>query len=451
MKRRLTAAETVSVSSMLFGLFFGAGNLIFPAYMGQAAGRNMLPALLGFLISGVGLPLLAVAALAITHSDGLQDLSRRVGRGYSYFFTCALYLTIGPFFAIPRCFTVPFETGVAPIVPADVSPRLALFLFSLAFFALMLFFSLRPGKILMWVGKLLNPLFLLVFAWIMVTALLHPLGSVAAAEPAADYLAAPLAKGILEGYNTMDALAGLAFGIVVVNVITSLGVREPGDIAVCTVRSGAFACLLMALIYAVTVVVGAQSRGAYPVAENGGAALAAIARHYFPGAGAYLFAAMIFFACLKTAVGLITSCSETFEKMFPNTLSYRKWVMIFSAASLAFANIGLTGIIQLSIPVLMMLYPLAMTLIILALTEKYFHAEPLVYRLVTAFALVCACVDFLAALPAGVRTALRLDGAVDFLTRVLPFASIGLGWVCPAVFAFCLALVLSRGKKREES
>ncbi len=449
MKRRLTASETLSITSMLFGLFFGAGNLIFPAYMGQAAGRNMLPALLGFLISGVGLPLLAVAALGVTHSDGLLALSSKVGKGYGYFFTCALYLTIGPFFAIPRCFTVPFETGVAAIIPPDVPPRLALFGFTLVFFALMLFFSLRPGKILVWVGKLLNPLFLLVFAWIMGTALLHPMGSVAAVTPAPEYAAAPLATGVLEGYNTMDALAGLAFGIVVVNVITSLGVEKPGDVAFCTVYSGAFACLLMAAIYAVTVVVGAQSRGVFPVAENGGAALSAIARYYFPGAGAYLFAAMIFFACLKTSVGLITSCSETFEGMFPGTLSYRQWAVVFSVASLAFANIGLTGIIKLSIPVLMMLYPLAMTLIILSLTEHFFHAEPLVYRLVTAFTLVCACVDFLAALPEGARRVLHTDGIVAFFGQILPFSRFGLGWVCPALLGFCLALALRYRHKKE--
>lgn len=446
MKRKLTATETLSVSSMLFGLFFGAGNLIFPAFMGQAAGRNLVPALIGFLLSGVGLPLLAVAALALTHSDGLQELSGKVGRGYGYFFTCALYLTIGPFFAIPRCFTVPFETGVAPVLPAGISPRLALFLFTLVFFALMLFFSLRPGKILVWVGKLLNPLFLLVFAWIIGTALLRPMGSAFAVEPAADYLSVPLVKGMFEGYNTMDALAGLAFGIVVVNVISSLGVKEPGDAAICTVKAGVFTCLLMALIYAVTVVAGAQSRNVYPMADNGGAVLSAIARHYFPGAGAYLFAAMIFFACLKTAVGLITSCSETFEKMFPHTLSYRKWAVLFSVVSLAFANIGLSGIIQLSIPVLMMLYPLAMTLILMALTEKFFHGERLVYQLVTGFTIVCACVDFCAALPEGARAALHLDGFVGFFHRVLPFSAFGLGWVCPALLAFCLALLLRRGR-----
>ncbi len=448
MKRKLTAAETLTVSSMLFGLFFGAGNLIFPAFMGQAAGRNLVPALIGFLISGVGLPLLAVAALALTHSDGLQELSGKVGKGYGYFFTCALYLTIGPFFAIPRCFTVPFETGVAPVLPMGVSPRLALFVFTLIFFGLMLFFSLRPGKILDYVGKLLNPIFLVVFAGIIGTALLRPMGSAAAVEPAADYLAAPLAKGILEGYNTMDALAGLAFGIVVVNVISSLGVKDPGDAAISTVKAGVFTCLLMAFIYAVTVVAGAQSRNVYPMAENGGAVLSAIARHYFPGVGAYLFAAMIFFACLKTSVGLITSCSETFEKMFPGKLSYRKWAVLFSVVSLAFANIGLSGIIKLSIPVLMMLYPLAMTLILMALTEKFFHADPLVYKLVTAFTMVCACVDFCAALPEGARAALHLDALVGAVYGVLPFASFGLGWVVPALAAFCLALALRAARKK---
>ena len=105
MKRKLTLNESLTISSMLFGLFFGAGNLIFPAYMGEAAGRNVIWALLGFLVTGVGLPLLAIAALGISHSDGVLTLSEQVSRKYGYFFTCALYLTIGPFFAIPRCFT----------------------------------------------------------------------------------------------------------------------------------------------------------------------------------------------------------------------------------------------------------------------------------------------------------------------------------------------------------
>lgn len=447
MKRRLTFAETASVASMLFGLFFGAGNLIFPAYMGQASGAHMLPALGGFLVTGVGLPLLAVAALGLSRADGLLALSSRVGRGYGYFFTCALYLTIGPFFAIPRCFTVPFEAAVAPILPADLSPRLALFIFSGLFFAVMLWFSLRPGKILTWIGKVLNPLFLVTFFVIIGFALLRPMGSAADVEPAAAYADAPLVQGFLEGYNTMDALAGLAFGIVVVNVIRSLGVEDPGDVAVCTVRSGLFACLLMAVIYAMTTLAGAQSRAVLPLADNGGAALMDIVRHYFPGVGAYLFALMILFACIKTAIGLITSCSEAFVQMFPRSMSYNKWAVLFSLVSFAIANVGLTGIIQFSLPVLMMLYPLAMTLILVSLAERRLHLSGTGYKLVTAVTLTCALGDLIAALPEGVRLFLRLDSVQALYARVLPLYGLGLGWALPTAAAFILALALQRVKR----
>ena len=172
MKEKLTHAESLTISSMLFGLFFGAGNLIFPAYLGEASGANLWISLLGFLITGVGLPLLAIASLGMTRSEGLLDLSGRVSHKYSYFFTCLLYLTIGPFFAIPRCFTVPFETGISALLPSGMAKSTGLFIFSLIFFAIMLFFSLRPGRIMDWIGKFLTPAFLLFFFFIMITALL---------------------------------------------------------------------------------------------------------------------------------------------------------------------------------------------------------------------------------------------------------------------------------------
>lgn len=447
MKRTLTLRETISVASMLFGLFFGAGNLIFPAYMGQASGANMLPALGGFLVTGVGLPLLAVAALGISRADGLLALSSRVGRGYGYFFTCALYLTIGPFFAIPRCFTVPFEAAVAPILPEGVSTGTALFLFSAAFCGVMLWFSLRPGKILTWIGKVLNPLFLVTFFVTIGYALLRPMGSAADAEPVGAYVSAPLAQGFLEGYNTMDALAGLAFGIVVVNVIRSLGVKEPGDVAVCAVRAGVFACILMAVIYAMTALAGARSRSVLPLADNGGAALMDIVRYYFPGAGAYLFALMILLACVKTAIGLITSCSEAFVQMFPRSLSYNGWAVLFSLISFGVANLGLTDIIRFSLPVLMMLYPLAMTLILASLAERRLRLDRTGYRIVTAVTLVCALGDLIAALPEGVRAFLHLDAVRSVYARVLPLYDIGLGWALPAAAAFLLAAVIRRLKK----
>ena len=165
MKKRLSAREYVLVASMLFGLFFGAGNLIFPVYMGQMAGHRVWSAIPGFLITGVGLPLMAVAALGISRSNGLYDLSSKVSKPYGMFFTCLLYLTIGPFFAIPRCATTSFTVGLEHLLP-ESSAGTWLLIFSLVFFAAALWFSLRPGKILTWVGKLLNPTFLGVFGGI---------------------------------------------------------------------------------------------------------------------------------------------------------------------------------------------------------------------------------------------------------------------------------------------
>lgn len=169
--KKLTMREILFLSSMLFGMFFGAGNLIFPVSMGQMAGYNVFLAAAGFLITGVGLPLLGVAALGVSREKGLLELSSRVGRGYGLFFTCALYLTIGPFFAIPRCATVSYTVGIQQLLPG-AHGSLGLVLFSLLFFLAVLFFSLRPGEILTWVGKVLNPLFLLFLAILVIYALL---------------------------------------------------------------------------------------------------------------------------------------------------------------------------------------------------------------------------------------------------------------------------------------
>ena len=192
-----------------------------------------------------------------------------MGSRYSLFFTCVLYLTIGPLFAIPRCATVPFETGVAPALGGSGSQGGAGGLFAGVFCGGAGLFPSARGKILTWVGKVLNPLFLVCLGVLLAAALIHPMGPVSAAQAQGAYAQSAFVGGFLEGYNTMDALAGLAFGIVVVNVIRDLGVTEPGAIAVNTVAAGCLGCGLMGVIYLAVAVVGAQSRGVYPAASNG--------------------------------------------------------------------------------------------------------------------------------------------------------------------------------------
>ncbi len=448
MKKKLNFREYVTVASMLFGMFFGAGNLIFPVSMGQQAGSNVWVTALGFLITGVGLPLLGVAALGISRSNGLFDLSGKAGRPYGMFFTCALYLTIGPFFAIPRCATTSYTVGLEQILP-EGHAKLFLLLFSAAFFAVALFFSLRPGKILTWIGKVLNPCFLLFLGILLVVALVSPGAAISSVEPMGEYATQPFLKGFLEGYNTMDALAGLAFGIIVVQVIRSLGVEEPGAVAGSTVRSGIFSCLLMAVIYLAVAIVGAQSRGLFPAAENGGVALAQIAQHYLRGVGLLVLAATVTLACLKTSVALITSCGETFVGLFPKGPSYRVWAILFSLMSFVFANLGLNTIISYAVPVLMFLYPLAIALILLALFGKFFDHSREVYVCTLVLTLIGAVYDLLRNLPENLRALLHLDGLIEAVGNVLPLSGIGFAWVCPAVIGLVIGLVFYAMHKRK--
>lgn len=440
--KKLTLRQLLTVATMLFGLFFGAGNLIFPASVGQLAGRSLWWASAGLLITGVGLPLLGVAALGISRKEGLFDLSSRVGRGYGFFFTCLLYLTIGPFFAIPRCATVSYTVGIQQLLPQGGA--LALGIFSLVFFAAVLFFSLRPGEILTWVGKVLTPLFLCFLAVLILRALTSPLGDVSTVEPSGSYAANAFTAGVLEGYNTMDALASLAFGIIVVNAIRGLGVKEPAAVAKSTVLAGVFSSLFMGLIYVLVIVMGAQSRGLFPVSANGGEALSLIAGHYFGGVGALILAATVTLACLKTAVGLITSCSETFVQLFPAGPSYRIWAVGFCAISFLIANLGLNAILSYSTPVLMFLYPLSIVLILLTLGGGLFGNDRGVLRWTIGFTMAASVIDLLRTLPESTRALLHLEPLVTFAETYLPLCRLGFGWVCPALAGLLLGLLLRR-------
>ena len=448
---KLSLKQRILVGGTLFGMFIGAGNLIFPVHLGQMAGRNVLPAMIGFIITAVGIPILGVAAIGNTHSEGLQALADKVGKKYSYFFTCLLYLTIGPFFAIPRCATTSFTTGIAPITAGKVSETLALFIFSLIFFALVLLFSLRPGNITLWIGKIINPIFLIFLAILVISALVHPGAAVSLVEPDSSYQSGALFSAMVEGYGTMDAIAGLAFGIIVIDVIRQMGVKKDTDIAKEVIHSGLLTGLLMALIYVLTILMGTQSRGLFEISENGGIALAQISGHYLGSAGSMILAVTITFACLKTSIGLVTSCSEAFVRMFPNRLSYRTWAVIFTVFSFCVSNIGLSSIITYSIPVLMLIYPPAISLIILALCGKLFDHDRKIYICVTAFTWIAAIFDFIKTLPENIRAALYLDQAVVIARKILPFFDLNLGWLIPALIGLVIGIILRSAKKMKQA
>ncbi len=451
-KRNLTAKETVTITSMLFGMFFGAGNLIFPAKMGIDAGSNLWSAFFGVFITAVGIPMLAVVALGLSRCEGVVPLANKIGKKYSTFFCCLLYLTIGPLFAIPRCASTSFSVGAVGLV-GQAHSALYLALFSLLFFAVVLAFSLKPSGIMTWIGKLLNPVFLAFLFALVIAALIHPVDRIADVVPAAKYATQGDAffSGFLEGYNTLDALAGLAFGIVVVNVLRETGIKQPERVAANTAKAGIFSCLFMGVIYFFITLICAQSASLCAECENGGEVLGMIARYYFHSVGAYITAAIVTFACLKTAIGLVTSCSEAFVQMFPQGPKYSVWAIIFCLVSFGIANFGLSTIVAWCVPVLMFIYPLAITLILLALTDKWFGGDKIVYISTTAFTLVAATLDFLGTLAGMLPQSTALAAVKDFCIRFLPLFDLGMGWIVPACIGAVIGLAVSFSKKSKKS
>ncbi|MDA9471414.1 branched-chain amino acid transport system II carrier protein [Enterococcus sp. 5H] len=445
MTKKLSWREYLYVGSMLFGLFFGAGNLIFPVHMGQEAGANIFMANLGFLVTGIGLPFLGVIAIGISKSNGVFDLACRINRRYAVIFTVLLYLTIGPFFALPRLATTSFEIGVAPFISGDQS-KLFLAIFSALFFLIAWAFSRKPSKLLGYVGKFLNPLFLFLLAILILFAFITPLGDISTASVGAAYVEDPFFKGFTMGYNTLDALAALAFGIIIVSTIRGMGVEKPNDIAKDTIKSGAVSIILMGIIYTLLAYMGTMSLGKFPISENGGIALAQIANHYLGNFGSILLALIVILACLKTAIGLITACSETFVELFPKR-SYAFYIAAASILPCLFANVGLTNIIQFSIPVLMFLYPLAITLMLLVIISPLFQHRQEVYRMTTYVTLVAALLDALNSAPEFIQTNSVATAILTTADKYLPLFSIGMGWVVPAALGFIIGLIWSKLKQ----
>jgi LIVCS family branched-chain amino acid:cation transporter len=450
MKEKLDFHSSLLIGSLLFGLFFGAGNLIFPVQMGQLAGNNTLQATIGFLITGVGLPLLGVIATALSRSESLFDLAKPVSRIYSVLFTCALYLTIGPLFAIPRTATVAFEVGLNPFIAKEYL-RIGLFIFSLTFFAVTLYFSLRPGRILDWVGKYLTPIFVALLSILLIATYINPMGQVSQYAPQGNYIDRALFTGILEGYNTMDALASLAFAIVIITNIEKLGINNRKSKAIEICKSGLVCLVGMSVIYASLAYMGATSLGSVSRADNGGEIMSMVSEHYFGFIGKVLLAAIVTVACLKTAIGLITSCSQMFSEMFPKSVSYNKYAVIFTVFSFIIANFGLNKIIQLSIPVLMFLYPLAITLIILSLLAPIINKQRDIYRWTTIFTMIAAFFDFCNALPKTVKETTVMKKIICFAHIYFPGFDYGFGWIIPALAGFIIGFMIWRIRGKSDN
>lgn len=429
--------RNVTVGFMLFALFFGAGNLIFPPQLGQAAGENLFSANLGFIITGVGLPVLAVLALGISGKNNLQSLASHVHPLYGLLFTVALYLTIGPLFALPRTNTVAYEIGILPFLNNQSSSG-SLLIFTIIFFGLSLYFSLQSKKLVNIIGNILTPLLLIVIALLILAAFFNPIGTIQ--EPTEAYAVNSFFKGFQEGYLTMDVLAAFVFGIIIINAIKGQGSISKKELLVYTMKAALIAAVLLAIVYSSLAYLGAISVEEIGYMANGGAILAATSSFYFGAYGKIILGIIVVAACLTTSIGLITSCASYFNEIVP-TISYKVWVIIFTLFSAIISNFGLTTIIEFSVPVLSMLYPLAMCLMVLTFLDPLFKGRKEVYQVSILFTFIVALFDGLN------EAGINIQVVNDLFTTILPLYTVGLGWIVPAIVGGILGLGLSLIKK----
>ena len=448
MKKNVSGRELLFIASLLFGMLFGAGNLIFPVSLGQKAGNTVALATLGFCITGVGLPLLAIIAMARTESASMAELASKGGKNFSTFFYCLLYLCIGPLFAIPRTASVSFQVGLYPFI-GEANHKIGLFIFTLLFFLAALYFSLRPGNILTYLGKILNPLFLFFLGILLLTAFLHPMGSIQSLPATGEYAKNSFVTGLLEGYNTLDVVGALAFGNILIETVKNRGAKDGKEVSRLSIVSGSITTVMMATLYFALAFTGAGSRAHFSIQDNGGDALHSISTHYFPRFGGVLLGLIICLSCLKTAVGLITAISLAFTEIFPKGLKYRNLVFVFTFFSFAISNLGLSRIIQYTVPALYFIYPMSIVLILLCLIGEHFQFEKKIFQTALYVTAPFALLDAYKALPKELLAGIPFHEKMMKLLSHIPLFSIGMGWVLPATFAFLLSFLLWKFEEKK--
>lgn len=436
----LSPRQSIAVGITLFSMFFGAGNLILPPMLALQAGTSTVPAMIGFLVAGIGLPVLGIVAVALVGTA--RELADRVHPLFSSIFVAAIYLAIGPCLAIPRTSSTAFEMLI-PLFPQGAPIGTIRLAFSIAFFAVAYALAMHPGTLTKLLGRITGPALILLLVMVVGSSLASPAG--VAQAPQAPYDSAAPIQGFLAGYQTMDLLASLTFGIVIAENIKELGVNDSRGLMREISRAGIVAGILMALVYCGLAQVGASFGSVMPHATNGAALLTASATLHFGIAGTVIIAAIYLLACLNVCIGLISCCgtyfAETFGADAPDAqahalrrVPYTGWAAAFTVFSCVVSNVGLDAILTFSVPLLNALYPVSIVFVIMGMAHRACDRLPLIWPWAIGATAVVS-----------VATALRdaFFAGIWLPFDALPLASLGFDWLLPALCGAVVGAIFS--------
>lgn len=455
---QMSIVDTLGLGFMTFAFFLGAGNLIFPPFAGMLAGDNMTLAMFGFLITAVGLPLVGLIAVAKAQGKVMAMLPVFAATTLAI----AIYIIIGPAFAAPRTGLVAYEIGAKPFIDnpnttvllGNISLNVSQLIYTLGFFTVTMLLALFPGKLLDSVGKVLTPILLILLVGLATSVVFLPASEVG--QAVGDYQQHPLTKGILEGYNTMDTLASLMFGMLIIDILRKKGIEQPSAQTKYLIRAAFIAAAGLAFVYVSLFFLGATAGDIAKGAQNGGEILTNYVIHEFGHLGIVLLSTVVTLACLTTAVGLVSACSEFFNELLPK-LSYRFLVIFLSLICAVIANVGLTQLIAISIPVLMTIYPVAIALVAVTFLTNYFRHPQFAHRIALSVALLFGIFDGMKVAASSLIGAdgkginAIAQGFIDLVNAMAPTLSIlplyeeGMAWLLPTFMVIVLCLILGRG------
>jgi LIVCS family branched-chain amino acid:cation transporter len=442
MHRQINRGDLVAISFLIYSLYFGAGNLIFPIKVGYRVGVELLPAMVGFIAAAVALPALVLWACARA-DGGIEKVAEALPKPLAMAMAITLYMIIGPLLGLPRFAGVAYTT-VRPLLGSG-GQEYGLLVFSLVFFALTLFLAINRGRILDIVGKVMAPMLITVLLLIAFGAVFFPQGTVGGVDPFLPKQSTIgfFGYGLEEGYQTLNAIGSLVMGIVVLNSIHALGFDRK-DVGNYMMQGVLFAGIGLAVTFAALSYLGATAHelAGLPQHEVTGAEITPVYAQALYGVwGMIALAIVVTLACMTTAIGLISACGSYFSTIIP-AISYKAWAVGFTVLSIVVANMGLGPLLVTARPVLLGCYPIAITVALLSLVQHKMADR----RFVFLFTLIPV-------IPLGIIEGLRTSGSNHLLSvqqfaSALPLYEQGFGWLVPGLVFFAAGMVISEKRKQ---
>lgn len=414
--------NTATVGFAVFAMLFGAGNLIFPPFLGMNAGKNWLFGFAGFALMDVIFTMVVMIVIS-KKKNGVDGIVGILGDKLSKVLMLALYICIGPLVAIPRTAATTFELSISPLLP-----KMNSIVFSIIFFAIILILCIKPSKIIDIVGTVLAPLLLITLGVLIVKGIASPLGSIVEK----DALSTTINVGVTTGYQTMDTMAALAFSILIVNQVKAYQLtdrkKEQGMIRnACIV-----AAVALIFVYGGLAYLGATVSGIYDGGLSRSEIMIQLAEDILGKAGLVILAVIVATACMTTAIGLVSSSAAYMEELTKKKVSYKTFAIFICVFSAITCNVGLDNIIALASPILGLMYPILLTLIFLAMVKSSWISTAGRYGAITGTT-IFVCFELFE----------NLTHLTDVISK-LPLQSYGFAWVLPAILGLSVAEIVKR-------